>query len=278
MYSRIADAFQRYGWRTVRGGGMFNRVIYWAATGNGFLRFSDEPAPIVQIERLTGLTVAFGSEPKCFDLVVGPLVCDEHGVSGLAWRPSIDSDSWQRSDVIAGVYPVGWADWLDHLESLGISRNVLIGRGEPASIALWFSFQVWARERRGEQLAELLTQGAATIEEIQAIARGSETTDIFRQRVADVALQQGALPKRRRGRPATKTERVKRAVVELGALAADIRRERPALALLPSYEAACAARPEWVPATWRDGDNALRLAKEVEKLKGTRWHGWIRHG
>src|SRR5690606_40366596 len=70
--------------------------------------------------------------------------------------------------------PVGWADWLDHLESLGISRNVLIGRGEPASIALWFSFQVWARERRGEQLAELLTQGAATIEEIQAIARGRD--------------------------------------------------------------------------------------------------------
>ncbi len=257
---------------------MFNRVVYWAATGTGFLRFSDEPAPIVQIERLTGLTVAFDAEPKHFDLAVGPLVCDEHGVSGLAWRPNIDTNSWQRSDVIAGVSPVGWGDWLDHLESLGISRSVVIGRGEPASIALWFSFQVWARERRGEQLAELLAQGAATMDEIQAIARGSEATDIFRQRVADVVIQQRALPKRKRGRPATKTGRVKRAVVELGALAADIRREQPHLALLPSYEAACAVRPEWVPPTWCDGDNALRLAREVEKLKGTRWYNWLRHG
>lgn len=259
---------------------MFNSVAYWALLGaEGWVKLSEEQGPIVTVEYLTGLVVDIDDPLRRFDLVLGPLECDERGIHGLAWRPVIDADgttSWRNSGIAGGIAPNGWQQWLEYLEGKGVDRAAVLASTDPNSIFLWFAFQDWARERRGEQLAQLLADGDATMETIKLVARGAMDTDAFRRCVADLTIH-AALPKGRVGRPNTKTERVKRSVVELGALAASIRRDQPRLSLMASYEQACRMRPGWVLPTWRNGDPAYRLGEEIGKLRGTRYVGWFDH-
>ncbi|MFB8830263.1 hypothetical protein ACE0DR_15275 [Azotobacter sp. CWF10] len=133
----------------------------------------------------------------------------------------------------------------------------------------WARFHQWATPKAAEQAIHCIEEGAGTIDEIAKLFPKLQHVEAFRDYVAGRVLT-GTMPKRRRGQRG-KSLKIRRAIIELYALACTIREETPRLSWQAACEAACNRRPEWVPDTWKDGDPAGRLSKEARLLKSTRW-------
>jgi hypothetical protein len=255
---------------------MLNKVNYITRHGDKWVRVSEQFASLVDIESLTGLSVDINEPLRTYSVFGWPLICDERGLSMRVWRPVIPSGGeitdWVATSKEACYHPRGWGDWLGLMESNGLPRNLVIGATGYQALDWWVRFQTWAVEAGGLQAAELLSGGTSTLDEVMEAVPWAEHVTVFRECVANLALA-GSLPKKGRGQRG-RDPKIKRAVLELFALACELYRQFPEMSWEAAYEDACSKRPGWVPETWRSGDPAGRLKKEAENLKGSRWLEW----
>lgn len=255
---------------------MLNHVKYIAFVDGRFFNLGEFPTPLVVLERLTGRAIGIGETPNTFPVLGWPIECWNGGIRMPARRPAtrlLDVGTlWWPPHAWADLPLTGWTDWIEAMEANGLPRAAITTATGMAAISCWVNFNNWAAPKAAEQAIQILENGGGTIAELNDVIPAIEHVGAYRDYVADRALA-GALPKKRQGQRGKKLE-IRRAVLELFALACVLYREQPAMSWANAYEAACNERPEWVPSSWMDGDNGGRLGKEAAKLKGTRWWSW----
>ena len=241
-----------------------------AVIGGRFYNLGEYPMPLA---RLVGLGYELPEvipPARVFPLFLHDIRCTGDGFEGLVCSPAtrvVDGGKvlWHPPTGVSGVRLVGWLDWLraGGMFCVGL-------RGLDALRAL-ISFRAWAAPLSAAQVIEWHRELGGELSDYVAHSPDVAGQPVLLEYSAALGLG-GGKPRGRGKRGRSQKGRggvdVRRAVIELAALAGLIRELDGLSSWDKAYEAACRERPGWVPATW--SDPAKRLNREFGNL-GPRW-------
>ncbi len=242
-----------------------------AVIGGKFFNLGEYPMPLA---RLVGLGYELPEvipSARVFPLFLHDIRCTGDGFEGAVCFPAtrvVDGVKtlWHPPTSVSGIRLVGWLDWLraGGMFCVGL-------RGLDALRAL-ISFRAWAAPLNAAQFVEWHREEGGALRDYVALSPDVAGQPALLEYSATLGLGSGEKPRGRGKRGRSQKGRggvdVRRAVIELAALAGLIRVRDGLSSWDKAYEAACRERPGWVPASW--GDPVKRLSGEVGKL-GTRW-------
>lgn len=236
-----------------------------------FYNLGEYPVPLARLVALGYELPEVIPPARVFPLFLHDVRCTAEGFEGDLCFPAtgvIDGTQtlWHPPSGVSGVRLVGWADWLRDGGMFCVGL-----RGLDALRAL-ICFRAWAASLNAARVVEWHRDSGGELSDYVALSPDVAGQPALLAYSADLGLR-GATPRGRGKRGRSQKGRggvdVRRAVIELAALAGLIRETDGLSSWDAAYAAACAARPKWVPATW--GDPVARLEREFGKLAGTRW-------
>lgn len=206
-----------------------------------------------------------------FPLFLHDIRCTGFGFEGAVCFPATRIEDgaqtlWHPPAGVSGVRLVGWLEWL---RAYGMFCVGL--RGLDALRAL-ISFRAWAAPLNAAKVIEWHRDDGGQLSDYVALSPDVAGQPVLLAYAAGLVLGDGGKPRGRGKRGRSQKGRggvdVRRAVIELAALAGLLRVRDGLSSWDKAYEAACRERPGWVPSTW--SDPVKRLNSEVRNL-GTRW-------
>lgn len=249
-----------------------------AVISGKFYNLQERPIPLATLEVLGCKPFDTIPAPAVFPLFLFELECTAYGLTGLVcWpaTPVVDTrpDGWPPTlwEWPAGDFYVplnGWGAWLQ-TQPGALAASVIGARGLDAYRA-FVEFRAWAAPQNADRIIEYHEADGGELADWVALSPDVAGQPALRNYGADLSLKVAGGKRRGVGqRGADKAVDKRRVVIELVALAGVIRERDGLSSWEKAYEAACRARPGWVPKDWADPVD--RIKKGVAALRGTCW-------
>lgn len=234
------------------------------------------PVPLVLLEGLRQRPYKTIPDAKVFKFYLHNVTCTGVGLTGVVRRlleVKTDGEAvWGESLFESEIAIDGWAEWLCSDKPFAGSTEKVVGT---SGLDAWRAHG-WFRQYAALINADLAIKSHSAdggeLKQFATLLPDITKVPHFKEYAASVALD-GDKKKKVGSRGPQNSKQ--RAIIELAALAGVIRRCNDLQSWPAAFEAACKARPGWVPYDWRDPVRALE--KGVERLRGTRWadpHKW----
>lgn len=251
-----------------------------AVIGGKYYNLQEHPAPLATLEALGCGPFDMIPAPAVFPLFLFRLECTAYGLTGLVCWPvtpvtDMPADTWPGVlwEWPAGDFYVslnGWDTWLQTLP--GAPAASVIGARGLDAYRVFVEFRAWAAQQNAGRVIEYHGTDGGELANWVALSPDVAGHPALRDYAAGLALRGGDSKRRGVGkRGPDRAVDKRRAVIELAALARVIRERDGLSSWEKAYEAACRARPGWVPIDW--ADPVAQLVKGVAALKGTCWEG-----